>query len=393
MKKREKKQRPVPGLKRKQKIRVNVRGAAARSVEFLRDALKQSLRDLTALDGPSGFEQPVVAYLREAIGPFADSVEVDSFGNLYAVKRGMSDRPRLMISAHSDEIGCIVKSIEPTGFLRIDALGGVLPALLLGRRVRVKGHLGVIGVKSGHLQSEQDKARVVPLDDLYLDVGANSPEEVAKMGIGIGDPVAYVSELAEFTNLDRVTGKAIDNRLGCAVLVHLFRELGGAKLAGTLYGIVTVQEEVGLRGATVAANTVKPDYAIVVDTFMSGDTPDLSPTREMPTGIGRGPVLVLASGGGARGHIAHAGLTRLIKDTAQRMNVPLQFATVINKSNSDAAAIHLAHEGIPTAWLGLARRYSHSPVCTADLNDAANALRLLKTFVLDMGNHGALSFL
>lgn len=347
----------------------------------MKEQLITTLRELTALHAPPGFEQPVARYLRAAFAPLADAVEVDSLGNLYAIKKGRAERPRFMISAHSDELGGVVRSIQPDGFIKIDRLGGVLDALILGRKVWVNGHLGVVGVKSGHLQTAEERNRVPPLDTLYVDVGATSAEEVANMGIRVGDPWVWLSELEPLTNPDRLVGKAIDNRAGCAVLLQTFRELQGVELAGTLVGLVAVQEEVGLRGATVAAEHAAPDYAVVVDTFMSGDTPDVDFYREMPAGIGRGPVNLLANAG----HIAHAGVVRLMEEAAQRAGVALQRATVIGKAGTDAGAIHLAREGIPTAGLGLCRRYSHSPVEMLDINDAVGAVRVLVEMARAMG--------
>ena len=348
----------------------------------MKQQLISTLRDLTALHAPPGFEQPVVRYLRAAFAPLCDSIDVDSTGNLYAVKHGRAEHPRFMISAHSDELGGIVKSILPGGFLKISALGGVLDALALGRKVWVNGHLGVIGVKSGHLQSPDERGRVTPLDALYVDVGASSAEDVARLGIRIGDPWVWLSELEQMTNADRLVGKAIDNRISCAVLLQVLRELKGVQLDGTLIALVAVQEEVGLRGAKVAAEHARPDYAVVVDTFMSGDTPDVDYYREMPVGIGKGPVALLAT----TGHIANSGVVRMMEDAAGRAGVALQRATVIGKANTDATAIHLAGEGIPTAGLGLCRRYSHSPVETMDINDAVDAVKTLVGMAKAMGS-------
>ncbi|MBI1802283.1 MAG: M20/M25/M40 family metallo-hydrolase [Chloroflexi bacterium] len=349
----------------------------------MKDQLLTTLRELTALHAPPGFEQPVVRYLVEAFKPLADSVEVDRFGNLYAVKQGRAAHPRLMVSAHSDEIGGMVKSILPDGFLKIDRLGGVLDSLIVGRKVWVNGHLGVVGAKSGHLQSAEERQRVQPMDGMYVDVGAASADEVRRMGIAIGDPWVWLSELEHMTNPDRIVGKGIDNRISCAVLLQLFRELQGQTIAGTLVGLVAVQEEVGLRGAKVAAEHANPDYAVVIDTFMSGDTPDVSYHKEMPTGIGRGPVMLLANSGS----IMHGSMKRIMHEAAQRAGVAYQPATVIGKSSTDAATIHLAREGIPTGGLGLCRRYSHSPVETMDLNDAVGAVRWLCALVNAMGEH------
>lgn len=344
--------------------------------------LLSTLHDLTPLHAPPGFEQPVVRYLRAAFAPLADEVRVDSMGNLYAIKHGRSDHPRFMVSAHSDEIGGIVKSIQPDGFLRIDRLGGVIDTLILGRKVWVNGHLGVVGVKSGHLQTADERSKVLPMEAMYVDVGAASAEEVGRMGIRIGSPWVWLSELEPMTNPDRLVGKAIDNRISCAVLLQLFRELQGVTLDGTLIGLVAVQEEVGLRGAKVAAETAAPDYAVVVDTFLAGDTPDVNYYRELPTGIGRGPAILLAHST----HIASAGVNRLMEEAAQRVDVTLQPATVLGKSSTDSGTIHLARQGIPTAGLGICRRYSHSPVELMDINDAVGAVKVLVEMTKSMGN-------
>ena len=346
----------------------------------MKSELMATLKDLTKLHAPAGFEQPVVRYLRDAFAPLADAIEVDSFGNLYALKRGRADHPRLMVEAHSDEIGGVVKSILPDGFLKIDRLGGVLDALIVGRKVWVNGHLGVVGAKSGHLQSADERVKVQVMDAMYVDVGASSADEARAMGIELGDPWVWLSELETMTNTDRLVGKAIDNRISCAILLQLFRELRGAEIGGTLVGVVTVQEEVGLRGAKVAAEHAAPDYAVVVDTFMSGDTPDVNYYREMPTGIGRGPVMLLANSG----HIMSAAMKTIMDDAARRAGVVYQRATVIGKSNTDAASVHLAREGIPTAGLGICRRYSHSPVETMDINDAVGAVRWLRALADSM---------
>jgi putative aminopeptidase FrvX len=263
----------------------------------LKQALRSRLAALTALDGVSGHEQAVVAYLRDALVPLADEVRVDSMGNVYATLAGQGRAPHLMLEAHSDEIGATVKSIQPDGYLRILGVGGVSPAMLVGRNVRVHGHHGVIGVKSGHLQTADERKRVAEVYELYVDMGAGSAEAVAFMGIRVGDAVAYDSPLQDYANPDRVSGKAIDNRIGCAVLLQVLKELDHRAPAGTLSVVICVQEEIGLRGARVASYTAQPDYAVAVDTFMSGDTPDVDYYRDLSAAIGRGPVLLLANSG------------------------------------------------------------------------------------------------
>lgn len=355
----------------------------------MKESLRRTLAELTALDGVSGFEQHVVRYLRDAFSKLADRVEVDQMGNVYATREGDPQGPHLMIAAHSDEIGCIVKSIDPQGFLRFDTLGGVRPALLVGRRVKIRGHLGVAGVKSGHLQTPEEQLGVLPTDELYIDVGADSAEEVAAMGIAVGDPVAPHSPLLSFTNSDRLCGKSIDDRIGCAIVVELFRQLAGVPLGGTLHGVICVQEEIGFRGAKVAAYRLHPDYAVAVDTFMAGDTPDVNYYKELPARIGRGPVLLLAHSG----HVAHPAVSRYLQQAAARCGVTLQPCTIVGKAGTDSTTIHLSRRGVPTSGIGLARRYSHSPVCTMDIKDAVGATRLLVQFVNDMAQHTDLRFL
>ena len=355
----------------------------------MKESLRETLTELTALDGVSGFEQSVVDYLKRAFAGLADRVEVDPMGNLYATRQGDAQGPRLMVAAHSDEIGGLVKSVEPQGYLRFSPLGRVVPAMLVGRRVKVRGHLGVIGVKSGHLGSGQEGSGALSTDEMYIDVGVDNAEAVAAMGIAIGDPVAYHSPLLSFTSGDRVCGKAIDNRIGCAILLELFRQLRGASLGGTLCAVVCVQEEIGLRGAQVATYRADPDYAIVVDTFMAGDTPDVDYYRELPASIGKGPVLLLANSK----HISHPAVNRYVREAAARCGVALQPCTIVGKAETDAGAVHLSRKGVPTAGVHLARRYSHTPVCTLDLNDAVDTVRLLHQFVNEMAEHTDLGFL
>ena len=347
------------------------------------------LQDLTALDGVSGFEQDVVSFLKAAFAEYADEVRVDAMGNLYATRNGAGRAPHLMLAAHSDEIGAIVKSIDREGFLRLQPMGGVSAAMLVGRRVRVAGQLGVVGVKSGHLQSPEERKSVLDFDGLYIDVGATSAEQVTQRGIAIGDPIVYYSPLIGL-GPDRVSGKAIDNRIGCAILLELFRSLAEVRPDGTVTAVVCAQEEVGLRGAQVAAYTLQPDYAIVVDTFMAGDTPDVDYYREMPASIGQGPVLLLVNSA----HVGHPAVHRYLRRAAESAGVTLQSATVAQgMAATDAGAIHLSRRGVPSAGLGLARRYSHTPICTLDLKDAVGAVDVLYAFVHQMGDHADLGFL
>jgi putative aminopeptidase len=345
-------------------------------VAAMKSVLTQRIRELTAIDGVAGFEQKVVDYMAEAFRSLGFPTEVDRFGNLIATRVGTGGGPSVMVAAHSDEIGAMVKSVDRHGFLRFDKVGGTQDPLLLGRMVRVNGVFGVVGVKAGHLQ----KAGFEPPSsrDMYVDVGARTPAEVEALGIHIGDPIAYVSELHPFSNPDLLCGKAIDNRVSCAMLLQLFEELRGVELPGTVYGVVNSQEEVGWRGAQIAGKRLNPDAAIVVDTIPAGDTPDTDRERELNVGIGEGPVIALLSGGFPNGYIMTPAMKDLMLRLAREEGIPHQPA-LFPGSGSDAIMLHMVGEGIPTAVVNIPRRYAHSPIEVMDLNDAVNGLRLLKS--------------
>ena len=359
--------------------------------------LKRRLRELTvelaALDGVSGHEHAVVARLVELLRPLADRIEVDSYGNLFASRRGPDGAPHLMVSAHSDEIGLLVKSIEPDGFIRLEKVGGVIESLLIGRHVRVRGYRGVIGVKAGHLQTPEERAHVPPLRELYVDMGYDSADEVRALGIRVGDAVAYDEPVEALANPDRLSGKALDNRVSCAVLALLLERLAGVDLPCALTAVVTVQEEVGLRGAQMATYRLNPTAAIVVDTVPAGGTPDVDYSRDLGIRIGAGPVLALASGmGSTHGHLANPGMRDFLLRVAEEAGIPVQLA-LFPRSTSDVAAVHLVRGGVPAGVVNIPRRYSHSPVETLDLNDVAATLELLEAAVRSFDGGVRLDFL
>jgi len=354
------------------------------------EALRTDLAELTALHAPSGSEQPVIARLRDLFTPYVETVTLDHMGNLMATREGPSDAPHLVVSAHADEIGALVASIDPEGFLRLLPVGGVQPRLLEGRAVWVGGQMGVIGARSGHLTSRSEHGQGLTIADLYVDLGVETAAEVEALGVRVGDPVVVLSELRQLSG-SRVAGKGVDNRAGCVLLLHLLRRLQGRALPCRLTALVTVQEEVGLRGATVAFARLRPDLAIVVDTFPAAGTPD---TRGLayPARIGQGVLITPASSSANAGFL----LPRAARDTmiaaARRAAIPYQLA-VTNGGVTDAAAAHLTGEGITTLEVKLPRRYSHSPVEMLDLRDLAAALALVEELVMHPPTAEDLTFL
>jgi putative aminopeptidase len=354
------------------------------------DTLRNDLAELTALHAPSGAEQPVIARLRNLFTPLVDSVTVDYMGNLSATRDGPQNGPHVVVSAHADEIGAMVASIEPEGFLRLSALGGVQSRLLEGRAVLVGGHAGVIGARSGHLTPGSEHGRGISMTELYVDLGVDSAKEVEELGIQVGDPVVVISELRNLAGT-RVAGKGIDNRASCVILLHLLRRLQSRSLSCRLTALVTVQEEVGLRGAQVAYARLQPDLAIVVDTFPAAGTPDtrhLSYTAQ----IGRGALLTPSSSSGDSGFLLPRAARDAIIAAAKSADVPYQLA-VTSSGETDAAAVHLVGGGIATLEVKIPRRYSHSPVELVDLRDVAAVLDLVEELVLHPPTTEQLAFL
>lgn len=356
----------------------------------LLEALRIDLAELTALHAPSGAEQPVIAQLRNLFTPLVDEVVIDHMGNLTATRKGPQDGPHVVVSAHADEIGAIVASIEPEGFLRLLSLGGVQPRLLEGRAVWVGGHNGVIGARSGHLTPHSEHGQGASMADLYVDLGVDNAAEVEALGVRVGDPVVVISELRNLAGT-RVAGKGIDNRASCVVLLHLLRRLQSQTLSCRLTALVTVQEEVGLRGAEVAFARLRPDLAIVIDTFPAAGTPD---TRHLAYTalIGQGALITPSSSSGSSGFLLQRAARDAMIAAAERAGVPYQLA-LTSGGVTDAAAAHLVGGDLATLEVKIPRRYSHSPVELLDLCDLAAVLYLVEELVLHPPTTEQLAFL
>jgi putative aminopeptidase FrvX len=343
------------------------------------DFLFDTLAALSSIHAVPGQEQPVIRALREIVQGLGYRTSVDVFGNLDVDLGGPAGAPLLLIDAHTDEIGAVVQRVLPGGFLGISAMGGARESCFLARHVMVAGHPGVCGIKPGHFSSPDERGRLPGFDQLLIDVGAESAEEVAAMGIRIGSPVTWVSPLTRLGKGERVAGKAIDNRLSCAVLCEVLRQRPSPRARVVLS--FTSQEEVGLRGAKAAASRLQPDVALAVDTVPCGGTPDV-PASVSVTDIGRGPVVPLLARGGSGGYLAHPAVVAWLEETAGKAGVPIQW-DLMRGGNNDAAAMQQAGRGAAAAALCLPRRYSHSPVEMADLRDARGAAKLIAALIAD----------
>lgn len=335
------------------------------------------LQTLSDAFGPPGFEDDVRATLREIVEPLVDDVRVDPLGNLIATRHGRSDRT-LMLDAHMDEIGLMVSYVEETGFLRFATLGGwdarVIPSHGLtivtddGERVH-----GVVGTPPPHILSAKDRKKPFDLEELFIDVGAASRDDVEAMGVQTGSP-AVIHYPFRKMNHPFVTGKALDDRAGCTVLVKTLEALQNDELDVTLVANFAVFEEVGLRGARAAAFSIEPDVALALEGTVAADVPGIEDAR-IPTRLGQGPALTVAD----RSLIASPRLLRFIQDVAASDDVPCQLKTPPSGS-TDAAAIQQSRGGVLAGVISVPCRYIHSPFSILNVDDLRHSAQLTSAF-------------
>lgn len=329
------------------------------------------LKELCEAHGVPGNEDEVRKILERELSRFCE-VEVDAMGNLIA-RRGSGNR-KIMLAAHMDEIGLMVKHIDDKGFLRFTTLGGFYDPTLLNQRVYVhtrQGRMrGVIGSKPPHLMEKEEREKPVKYKDMFIDVGARDRKDAERLGVSVGD---FITLERSFTALGRgfITGKAFDNRLGCYALVEAARSIQGDF---TLYAVGTAQEEVGLKGARTSAYRINPDMAIVIDVTTTGDYPGVK-EEESTVKLGEGPVITIVDAKG-RGVITHPEVKELLCRTAEAHKIPYQLE-VGEGGTTDATAIQLTREGVPSGVVSIPARYIHTPVSVASEKDIKNCIRLL----------------
>ena len=334
-------------------------------------SINENLEKLSNACGITGRENEVKDLMIQLLTPHADEIQVDKMGNVIAIKKGNAKAPKIMLAAHMDEVGLMVKTITKDGFLQFSKMGGIDDRILPAQKVAVytkKGiYPGIIGSKPPHIQKEEERKKIITYDDLFIDVGAENKEDAANMGIAIGDPVAFDIKYVKLSK-DAVIGKAFDNRAGCITMVEALRFL--KKTECTICAVGTVQEEVGLRGAATAAFGVDPDLAIALDVTIAGDVPGV---REFDTTVkmGKGPTLTISDSG----LITHPKILRWLIETAEEGKIPFQIESGLLGS-TDAARISMTRQGIPSGNISIATRYIHSPVGMLSLNDIENSAKL-----------------
>jgi endoglucanase len=358
-------------------------------------ALFERLRDLTEIPSTSGFEQAIVKGLHRQFKAFADRVEIDYFGNLYAYIMGASEAFQIMLPAHSDAVGMITSWVEETGYVRFDNIGSVPPNLIYAQRVLVMTpqgpRIGVVGSKPGHLAYNTPLGTSVPVTDaLFIDVGASSRAEATAMGIAPGQQVTFDRDLTwlgdESTGL--VTGRSLDDKVGCLVLLEVLQRIRstGQKPDATLVFVAAVQEEVGLRGAQQAGDRIKPDICIGIDATISqaGDPSGITPMpsttfSEAAGSLRNGPGLSVSdqSFRTGAGLFGHPRLVGFLGEVAQKNQIPYQIEGSMPNITSDAAAVQFAGDGVPSITVKIPSRYTHGPIEVASMHDIQATIDLL----------------
>lgn len=344
-------------------------------------SLADNLEKLSNACGVAGREGEVRNLMIKLLKPHADEVVVDKLENVIAIKKGKKGKPKVMLAAHMDEVGLLVKLITKEGFLKFSKMGGIDDRILLAQKVNIytdKGTLpGVIGSKPPHIQKEDERKKIVTYDELFIDIGAETREDAIKMGIKVGDPVGFDARYMKIGK-DTVMGKAFDNRAGCAVMIETLTKL--EKTDCTVYAVGTVQEELGLRGAATAAFGIDPDVALALDVTIAGDVPGV---REFDTSVkmGKGPALTVTDSG----LITHPKVLRWLIDAASENKIPYQLETGL-LGTTDAARISLTRQGVPSGTISVPTRYIHSPFGLISLKDAENSAKLAVAAVQNIQN-------
>jgi endoglucanase len=336
------------------------------------------LKELTETPGISGYETLIRSVTRKYMESYGELTQ-DKIGSVICRKPGSSEKPKIMLVGHMDEIGFIVKQITPEGFIKFIPLGGWFDQVLLGQRVIIqtnKGEVvGVIGAKPPHLLTPDEREKVVKRKDMYIDIGALSRGDVEAAGVQLGDPIIPRADFVELAGGKTYLSKAFDDRIGVALVISTLQGIQGKQHPNTVFGVATVMEEVGLRGATTSVRAVDPDVAIILESDIAGDVPGIKP-EESETKLGKGPTVLLYD---AR-MIPNLRFRDLVLETAYEIGVPVQLSA-IEGGATDGGVIHLHGTGVPTIVIGVAARHIHSHSSIIHRDDYDNTVKLLTALV------------
>ncbi len=333
---------------------------------------KQFLSKLLTASCPSGSEEQVINLFRDSVSSFVDDISTDAMGNCIAHKKG--DGPKVMITAHADEIGLMIHYIDEKGFLYFKEIGGVDTALLMGRKVLIHGNecsvIGVIGKKPIHLQDKKNSSQEINSEDLWIDIAAQDGND-ARAKVSIGSIATVLSDVS-YLNNTVVASKALDDRIGIFVLTEVARQLNNIK--ADVYLVTTVQEELGARGAQVSAETIKPSIGIAIDVTHATDYPTSNAVHDGDIQVGKGVVI-------SNGPNMDKTLTAKIKKIADEAKIPYQMEAIARPTGTDARMIQVSGTGVKTGLLSIPCRYMHTPNEVVSLDDADACIRLLVKYL------------
>lgn len=334
--------------------------------------MTELLKKMCALDGVSGNEEKVREFIRAKAASYADEIKEDSIGNLIVFKKGENRREEsLMVCAHMDEVGLIIKEITADGYLKFDFVGGIDRRVVIGKRVLIgeKRIPGIIGLKAVHLTTKEERKKAPKLSELCIDIGCEKRAKAEKL-IKFGDFAVFDSDV-KMLGEHRIKARAIDDRFGCAVMLRLLEE----ELHYDTWFVFTVQEEVGCRGAVSASYTVNPKLALVLESTTAADIPS-SEGASRVCSLGGGAVIGCMDGGA----IYDKSLFSLLRNIAEEKGIKWQMKSRV-AGGTDASRVHVSREGVRTTSLSLPTRYIHSPSCVADIRDMEAVLSLARELV------------
>jgi tetrahedral aminopeptidase len=340
----------------------------------MQDRSHQFLKDLLHTPSPSGYERPIQDVVRRWAREFADEVRTDRHGNVIAV-RNPEGQPRIMFAGHCDQIGLLVQYVDENGFLYVQPIGGWDMQILLGQNLTVWTKQGpvaaVVARKATHLMTNEERNRVPLFPEIWVDIGVKDRKEAQEL-VTVGDPVTFALGYRAMRN-DLAAAPAMDDKVGVWTVMEALRLVHTKRPQAAVYCVSTVQEEIGLRGATTSTYGINPAVGIAVDVTHATDTPGNDKKQIGEACLGKGPVLV-------RGPNINPPVFERLVETAKRHEIPHQIKAYPRGTGTDANAMQLSREGVATAVVGIPNRYMHSPVEMVSLDDLGNAARLLAEF-------------
>ncbi len=337
------------------------------------DETAKLIKELTEASGVPGYEEEIHDIIKKHL--IWTSITTDKLGSIICKKTGISDETKVMLAAHMDEIGFMVKLITPEGFIRFLPLGGWFDQVLLGQRVNVKTSkgdvTGTIGSRPPHILPPEERKKVVEKKSMFIDIGASSKEEAEEFGVKPGDPIIPICPFSIMANKKMYMAKGLDDRAGVAAMIEVMKNFKELDHPNEIYGVGTVQEEVGLRGATTSAYNIEPNVALSLEVAIAGDMPEMKP-EDAQTKLGKGPAIVLYDAS----MIPNIRLRDFVIDVCKEQNIPFQYEAM-ERGGQDGGRIQLSRGGVPTLCIGVPTRYIHSHVGIFNRDDFDNCVKLI----------------